>query len=117
MQITLLTYLLPIEPSKPKELIVTKVTESEVTLSWKGPIPPDSSISEYEVQYRKSGEDHSKTRHSSTCQCEVTGLIPATRYEFRVAPINSAGCGPFTEFVSQSTKRKFSINFIFINPF
>ena len=117
MQITLLTYLLPIEPSKPKELIVTKVTESEVTLSWKGPIPPDSSISEYEVQYRKSGEDHSKTRHSSTCQCEVTGLTPATRYEFRVAPINSAGCGLFTEFVSQSTKRKFSINFILINPF
>ena len=97
-----------VEPSKPKELTITKdgVTETKVTLSWKGPIPPDPSVLEYEVQYRKRGEDLKKMS-SLTCQYEVTGLTASTTYEFRVAAINSVGCGPFTDFVTQSTRRKF----------
>ena len=96
-----------IEPSKPKELAVTKdgVTETKVTLSWKPPIPPDPSIIEYKVQYSKSGEDM-KEKNSSTCQCEVTELTTATEYQFSVAAINSAGCGPFTDFITISTRRK-----------
>ena len=101
----------------PEELTVAGdgVTETKVPLSWKGPTPPDSSILEYEVQYRKPGEDLKKMK-SSTCQCEVIGLAPATNYQFRVAAINSVGCGAFTDFVTQSTRCKFRINFVY-KPF
>ena len=115
---TLIIYVIPIEPSKPKELIVTKdgVTETEVTLQWNEPIPQDTSISGYEVQYKKSGEDVYKTKRSPICKCEVPGLTANTKYEFRVAAINSAGCGYFTDTVFQSTRRKFS-KISLINPF
>ena len=103
-----------IDPSMPEELTVAGdgVTETKVPLSWKGPTPPDSSILEYEVQYRKPGEDLKKMK-SSTCQCEVIGLAAATNYQFRVAAINSVGCGAFTDFVTQSTRCKLHINFIY----
>ena len=95
------------EPSKPEELAVTKdeVTETKVPLSWKPPIPPDSSIIKYKIEYGKPGEDM-KEKTSSTCQYEVTGLTAATKYQFRVAAINSVGCGPFTDFVTISTRGK-----------
>ena len=104
-----------IEPSKPEELTVTEdgVSETKVTLSWKPPIPPDSSIIEYKIQYGKPGEDL-KEKTSSTCEYEVTGLNATTRYQFRVAASNSAGCGPFTDFVTHTTRRKFSADY-FIN--
>ena len=100
-----------LEPSKPEELHITKdgATETKVTLSWKPPIPPDSSIIEYKIQYGKSGGEDLKEKASSTCQCQVTGLTATTSYQFRVAAINSVGCGPFTDFVTQSTRRKFSM--------
>ena len=111
---TIVTHGLFIEPSKPEDLTVRQdgATETKVTLTWKPPIPPDSSIIKYKVQYGKPGEDL-KEKTSSTCQCEVTGLTATTKYQFRVAAINSAGCGPFTDFVTQPTRRKFK----FIKPF
>ena len=107
-KITLITLGLLIEPSKPEELTVTKDGDikTKVTLSWKAPNPPDPSITEYKVQYGKSGEDL-KEKNSSACQCEVTGLTAATRYQFRVAAINSAGYGPFTDFATHITRSKF----------
>ena len=63
----------------------------------------------YNIQYGKSGDEDLKEKTSSTCQCQVTGLTATTVYQFRVAAINSAGCGPFTDFVTQSTRRKFSM--------
>ena len=108
---TLISHGLLIAPSTPEQLIVERkgVTETEVTLSWKEPKPLDSSIVEYEIQYRKSGKDlFMKKENISNCQCEVTGLTAYTKYEFKVAAINSAGCGPFTDPVFQFTS-KFSI--------
>ena len=64
------------------------------------------SIAGYEVEYRKSGEDFKKMEKSLTNEdltCEVTGQAAHTEYEFRVAAINAAGCGPFTDVVSQFT--------------
>ena len=105
--IPIITHGLLIEPSKPLELTVERdtVTKTEVTLSWKRPNPPDPSIIKYEVHYRKSGEDVLMKKESSTCDCKVTGLTAATKYEFRVAAINLVGCGPFTDFITYSTSK------------
>ena len=97
-----------VEPSPPEELTVhkDKITESTITLSWKGPNPSDVPIVGYEVEYRKSGEEFKKVEKSLTHEdltCEVTGLAGHTEYEFRVAAINAAGCGPFTHIVAQFT--------------
>ena len=103
-----------VEPSQPEHLTVCKdkVTDTTITLSWKEPKPsdvPDPSdvpITDYEVQYRKSGEEFEKVEKSLTHEdltCEVTGLVAHTEYQFRVAAVNEAGCGPFTDVVTQST--------------
>jgi len=102
-----LIFFLNIEPSKPKELAIDKITEASITLSWKEPDPSDVPI-DYEVEYRKIGKDFKKVQSSSShedCACEVTGLAANTEYELRVAAINEAGCGPFTDVVTQLTSK------------
>ena len=107
------SHLSDIEPSN---LTVERdsITKAAVTLSWKGPNLPDTSIIGYEVQYRKSGEAlFIKKECSLTCRCEVTGLTAYTKYEFKVAAICSTGCGPFTDVVTQFTS-KFSMEMFYL---
>ena len=103
-----------IEPSQPEHLTACKdrITETTITLSWKEPKPsdvPDPAdvpIVAYEVQYRKSGEEFEKVEKSFTHEdstCEVTGLVAHTEYQFKVAAINEAGCGNFTQAITQFT--------------
>ena len=99
-----------IEPSKPEHLTVHKdmITETTITLSWKEPNPSDVPITGYEVEYRKRGEEFKKVEKSLTHEdltCEVTGLVANTEYQFRVAAINAAGRGPFTDVVTQLTSK------------
>ena len=96
-----------VEPSQPKQLAIdkNKITETSITLSWKEPDSSDGPIG-YEVEYRKGSENFEKVQESLThgdLMCEVTGLAAHTEYEFRVAAINTAGCGPFTDVVAQFT--------------
>ena len=99
-----------VEPSQLKGLIVLKdkITDTTITLSWKEPNPSDVPITEYEVQYTKSGEEFKKVEKNLTHEdltCEVTGLVANTEYQFRVAAINIAGCGPFTDVITQFTSK------------
>ena len=103
-----------VEPSQLKELSVLKdrITETTITLSWKEPNPSDVPITEYEVQYRKGGEEFKikKVKKSLTHEdltYVVTGLVANTEYQFRVAAINAAGHGPFTDVVTQFTSEPF----------
>ena len=95
------------EPCKPEKLTTHKdmATETTITLSWKG---SDPSILAYEVDYRKPGENFEKVENISNLRYTVTELNPYTKYEFKVAAINSAGVGPFTDVVTEFTS-KFSI--------
>ena len=102
-----------VEPSQPKELTINKdeITETTIAVSWKEPNPSDVPIVGYEVEYRKSGEEFKKVEKSLTNEdltCEVTGLAAHTEYEFRVAAINAAGCGAFTDVVTQFTSKSCS---------
>ena len=65
----------------------------------------------YEVQYRKGGEEFEKLEKSLTHEdltCEVTGLVAHTEYQFRVAAVNEAGRGSFTDVVTQFTSESCS---------
>ena len=103
-----MVHLVLTEPSKPTGLSVHKdmVTKTTIILSSKEPNPSDPSIASYEVEFRKPGEDFIKVENILAYQnltCEVTELTPYTKYEFRVAAINSAGRGHFTDVVAQFT--------------
>ena len=100
-----------IEPSKPEHLTVHKdmITETTITLSWKEPNlldVPDPlyvPITGYEVQYGKGDKEFKKVEKSEDLTYKVTGLVAHTEYQFRVAAINAAGHGPFTDVVTQFT--------------
>ena len=99
------------EPSKPEELTVhdNMITKTTIILSWKEPIPTDVSIVGYELEYRENDKDFKKVAnelvHSEDLPYEVTGLNAYTRYGFRVAAVNSAGTGLFTDVVTQFTSK------------
>ena len=109
-----------VEPCKPEKLTAHKdmVTETTIRLSWKG---SDPSIIDFEIEYRKCGEKFKKAENNisnlkdtvtelfekveNIRYATVTGLNPYTKYEFKVAAINSAGLGPFTDIVTQFTSK------------
>ena len=102
-----------IEPSKPEHLTVHKdrITETTIIVSWKESNLSDVPITGYEVQYRKSGEEFKKVEKSLTHEdltCEITGLVAHTEYQFKVAAVNEAGHGPFTDVVTQLTSESCS---------
>ena len=106
-----------VEPSQPEELAINKhkITDTAITVSWKEPNPSDVPIVGYEVEYRKSGEKFKKVEKSlihEDLTCEVTELAAHTEYEFRVAAINAAGCGPFTDVVTQFTSKSCSYTYV-----
>ena len=116
-----MTHVVLVEPCKPEKLTAHKdmVTETTICLSWKG---SDPSILGFEIEYRKSGENYFKKAENNISNLRdtvtelfekveniryatVTGLNPYTKYEFRVAAINSAGLGLFTDIVTQFTSK------------
>ena len=111
-----------IDPLQPEDLTVLDgITETTITLSWKKPKPSnvpnpsDVPITGYEVQYRKSNEEFKKFEKSLTHEdltCEVTGLVAHTEYQFRVAAINAAGHGPFTDVVTQFTSESLLLLYV-----
>ena len=101
-----------VEPPKPEKLTSHEdmVTETSITLSWKG---SDPTIFVYELEYGKPGEDEdSQIVKTDSDRYTVTELKPNSEYKFRIAARNSAGLGPFTDVVTQFTsKYNYSITF------
>ena len=59
-------------------------------------------ITNYIVEY--TAGDTSLTASADTTSYSLTGLVPCTNYSIRVAAVNEAGIGGFSEAVSEITK-------------
>ena len=93
-----------IAPSGPKSLTIDpqSVTRNSITLSWEA---PGGSVGKYKVEYKKPDEGFQEFKElpGSCLTCKVTELTSGTEYQFRVAAVNSVGCGPYTDTVTQYT--------------
>lgn len=92
-------------PSAPTNLAVSGTPNAtDVALTWTAPTSGTPPFT-YQVNYRSpSGSGPFTTGPTfSTNSGDVTGLSPATSYDFEVAAINAAGTGPFSTILSNVT--------------
>ena len=89
-------------PGRPDAPIVTRSATDPTTIldvTWTAPDTPDSlPITDYDVQYRESGEE-SWTVHDFTgtaTSTTLTGLTPDTTYQVRVRAHNAEGAGEWS---------------------
>ena len=87
-------------PSAPRSLMVVDVTNTAVILSWMSPDPPNGIITQYQVQYRKSGGSFGNNQMTTNLTYTVTGLITGTQYDFRMRAFTVVGNGPPSDVVT-----------------
>ena len=84
-------------PTEPESLTVVNITDTAVTLSWMPPDPPNGIITQYELQYRRVGDNYTSLEPLNTNLTRtVTGLTIGIQYEFRVRARTTVGCGNFS---------------------
>lgn len=90
------------QPSEPQKLNIDKVTDKDVSLSWKPPKSDGGSrIKQYKV-YKKTDAPGSKwvdagTVDSFKTNITITGLSPDEKYLFGVMAENEMGLGEMAE--------------------
>jgi len=92
-------------PSKPGRPVVSKVSDTEVTMTW---APPDSDggckIIKYVVKYYDSSELDLESRvepkaAGSSTSCTLSKHLAASKtFKFAVSAKNKYGIGPLSEF-------------------
>lgn len=90
-------------PPAPLDLEVTAFDDNSVTLSWTA--PPVTGITDYRVQVKRSDSSIWTTFSDgvgTSTGAVVTGLLPGTSYDFRVATVTTVR-GPYTAPVTQVT--------------
>ena len=95
-------------PTAPRSLMVVNdsVTDTNVTLSWMSPDPPNGIITEYQIQYRRNsstGDYMQKSIMNSTQNYTVTKLTSNTEYVFQVRAFTTVGSGDFSNSVTVRT--------------
>ena len=92
-------------PGRVTGVTLTSRTRNSISLSWSQPSSNGSSISDYDVQYRRSGnstwisKSHSGTSRTST----ISGLSSGTTYQVRVRAGNNVGEGAWSSSGSFAT--------------
>lgn len=90
-------------PGQVTNLASTSATTNSVALSWSAPASGGTPTN-YSVQYRLSGTTTwTATSPTSSSAATVSGLSPATSYDFAVIASNAAGSAPISNFVTTST--------------
>lgn len=93
-------------PSAPRELEADEVAATEVELDWRSPADHGGdSADEYKVEIYRKGCRRLAEDDILRTRCEAENLDACTRYSVRVAARNSAGWGPFSTAVSETTRR------------
>ncbi|CAH8650314.1 unnamed protein product [Schistosoma haematobium] len=94
---TQLPFSVPGKPSRPE---IQNITETTIGLAWKTPYDDGGdSVKKYVVQYKTTSSSEWKTVSEMPVDLEFTvaHLQSDEQYEFRVAAINSAGQGPWSD--------------------
>ncbi len=76
----------------PTGLIASAITSTSATLSW----APVAGASGYAIQYRPIGTATWSTTSSGSTSVAITGLLPATSYEFEVEAMCGSGASGFS---------------------
>jgi len=93
-------------PDKPTQVTTNTIQATSMALKWTSPSSNGSSISDYELQYRRGGTSTWDTlSHSPTSAPTITvpGLKPAQSYEFRVRAASPIGLGGWSNTVTGTT--------------
>jgi hypothetical protein len=91
-------------PGQVTGLTTSNATTSGISLTWSTP-GSGGTVSSYTIQYRVSGTTTWSTGVSglTSTSFAVTGLLPATNYNFEVLAVNTAGIGPASSVATEST--------------
>ena len=102
----------PAPSAAPVDLTFLSATLSSITLQWKAVpcIHQNGNITGYMIAIEYEEVDESEAIRmniniigSQNTMTSITGLRPLTHYDIRVAAVNSAGIGPFTNSSNAST--------------
>ena len=103
----------PAPSAAPVDLIFLSATSSSITLQWKAVpcIHQNGNITGYMIEYEEVVDENEAPRMNVSIVGDqkemtagiITGLKPLTHYDIRVAAVNSAGIGPFTNTSNAST--------------
>ena len=88
------------EPSAPGRPDITSVDKTDMGLTWALPESDGGSpITGYTIEKKEKTGKWTKAIKTTVTETTttVTGLIEKKEYQFRVAAINLAGTGPFSE--------------------
>ena len=92
-------------PSAPSAPTISSVTVSGFTVSWTEPTNTGSAITDYDVQYRVSGDTAwTNAEHSGTAlTVTLTGLTLGTTYEVQVQASNAEGTSAWSASATATT--------------
>ena len=98
----------PAPSAAPDDLTFLSSTSSSITLQWKAVpcIHQNGNITGYMIEYEEvnvGGWTLIVGGQKEMTTGSITGLRPLIHYDIRVAAINSAGIGPFTNSSNAST--------------
>lgn len=89
---------LPSPPYAPPKPTITEKKATSVRVKWQLPDEDNGApVSSYVLQVAANGAEFSQAYAGADMCFKVTGLLPGSKYSIRVAAVNSAGIGEFSE--------------------
>ena len=85
-------------PGAPTGVSAAATSTTRATLRWTAPVDDGgAAITEYRLEYARDGGSYSGLGTTAGTSTDVSDLVPGASYQFRVAAVNSAGVGAFSQ--------------------